>query len=587
MADDSILRSQRRHRRRNRHEMCATSDPDEISTAGIDAYARTASAPTMPGSSLTPHHGRTTNANADDSQQPSQTNSAITYHTYLYAFCAALNSCNLGYDLGVSTNVGPLVQADFGLTDGQLERFLGSLNFWSIFGALLSPVVSDRYGRRRTFAVAAVMFTVGIAVMSLSQSFEVLMVGRMIVGLGVGCGEAIDPMYIAEISPANCRGQLVSWAEAGVAVGVVLGFCSSLLFYGREVDGQWRYMLFLGTLMPLIMLVLVRCVIPESPRWLLCQNQDDEAKAILTKTHPPGTDVDWVVERIKESLEIERAASTAVGWRAILLRPSPAIRRMLLVGVGISIIQQAVGIDAIMFYLLLDIREAGITSELGQTSALIFLGVVKLAFVFVGAHLFDRYGRRPLLLISLLGCAISLIVVSITFTSETHASKAITISALAVYLAFFSSGIGPGNWVVVSEVFATSIRAKAMSVAIFPNRVTATLLASTFLSVANAISWPGFFAMLSGICAFSAIFLAIYLPETKGKSLEDMAVYFAQITSDRSILDVEEKLLCGTCSLELVEPQNDDDDDDGFGGGENGSDEFIDSPPHEQRGIIA
>lgn len=570
--------------------MCATSDPDdETSTAGIGIDACAANAPPPCSSSPTTNrstHHTTNNNNADSQQQLSRTNTkTITYHTYLYAFCAALNSCNLGYDLGVSTNVGPLVQADFGLTDGQLERFLGSLNFWSIFGALLSPVVSDRYGRRRTFAVAAVMFLVGIAVMSLSQSFEVLMVGRMIVGLGVGCGEAIDPMYIAEISPASCRGQLVSWAEAGVAVGVVLGFCSSLIFYGREVDGQWRYMLFLGTVMPLIMLVLVRCVIPESPRWLLCRNRDEEAKIILAKTHPRGTDVDAVVERIKESLEIERAASTAVGWRAILLRPSPAIRRMLLVGVGISIIQQAVGIDAIMFYLLLDIREAGITSELGQTSALIFLGVVKLAFVFVGAHLFDRYGRRPLLLISLLGCAVSLIVVSITFTSETHTSKAITISALAVYLAFFSSGIGPGNWVVVSEVFATSIRAKAMSVAIFPNRVTATLLASTFLSVANAISWPGFFAMLAGICVFSAIFLAIYLPETKAKSLEDMAVYFAQITGDRSILDVEEKLHhCGTCSLELVEPQEE--DGDGFGG-DNESDEFIDSPSHVQNGILA
>lgn len=142
---------------------------------------------------------------------------------------------------------------------------------------------------------------------------------------------------------------------------------------------------------------------------------------------------------------------------------------------------------------------------------------------------------------------------------------------------------------VVSEVFATSIRAKAMSVAIFPNRVTATLFASTFLSVANAISWPGFFAMLAGICVLSALFLALYLPETKGKSLEDMAVYFARITGDRSILDVEEKLHhCGTCSLELVQPQ-----DDGGGGGGGGknctneSDEFIDSPPHVQDGIMA
>lgn len=146
------------------------------------------------------------------------------------------------------------------------------------------------------------------------------------------------------------------------------------------------------------------------------------------------------------------------------------------------------------------------------------------------------------MIVSLLGCGASLVVVSISFMAHSQASEIVTVVALAAYLAFFSVGIGPGNWVVVSEVFATSIRAKAMCAAIFPNRVTATLMASTFLSVANALGWPGFFFMLASICAASALFLYIYLPETMGKSLEEMSIYFAQITGDRSILDVEEKL---------------------------------------------
>jgi len=132
--------------------------------------------------------------------------------------------------------------------------------------------------------------------------------------------------------------------------------------------------------------------------------------------------------------------------------------------------------------------------------------------------------------------------VSGTFVSDSQASKILTILALAAYLAFFSSGLGPGNWVVVSEVFATSIRAKAMSVAILPNRVTATIMASSFLSVAAALSWPGFFLLLAGICVVSCAFLWAYLPETKGKSLEEMSHYFAQVTGDRSILDAEERL---------------------------------------------
>jgi sugar porter (SP) family MFS transporter len=458
----------------------------------------------------------------------------VTKATYLYAFCAALNSVNLGYDLGVSTNAGPLILDDFQLTTKQLELFLGSLNFWSIGGALLSPILSDRFGRRTTLRVAAVGFVLGVTVTALAPSYTVLMVGRMVVGLGVGIGEAIDPMYIAEIAPAHVRGELVSWAEAGVAIGVVLGFASSLLGVG------WRIMLALGGILPLAMLYLATFVLPESPRWLVGKQQEGAARVVLQTIYPQPR-VEDVIDDIHDSIALEQAASHVVGWGA-LLRPSPAIRRMLIVGVGIAIIQQAVGIDSVMFYLAFVLKNSGVTSDLGQTMSLIALGAVKLVFVFVGARLFDHLGRRPLLFTSLLGMAASLVAVAFTFTSTGTSMKVLTIVALATYLAFFSTGLGPGNWVVVSEVFATSIRAKAMMLAVLPNRITATLMASTFLSVANALSWPGFFLTLAGICLVSCIFLYIFLPETKGRTLEDMALTFAEITGDRSILDVEEQI---------------------------------------------
>lgn len=386
---------------------------------------------------------------------------SLTNATKLFALCAALNSCNLGYDIGVSTNAGPQIQAAFALSDVQLEWFLGSLNFWSIFGcALISPVLTDRYGRRCTFLIAAMGFVLGICGMSLSTTFLQLMTARMIVGLAVGCGEAIDPMYISEIAPASHRGELVSWAEAGVALGVVLGFASSLLFYPLiEHDSNttndpyvWRYMVGLGAVLPMVMIGLV-CgnVMPESPRWLLsqaqrlkfqqkkqqehkeedgcltfgplnaCDGKDQtnqveltscsatadilisQARDILRQTHPPGYDVDRVVQEICDSLEVEHAAHQALSWTSILLTPTPSVRRMLLVGVGIAIIQQAVGIDSIMFYMAFVIQRSGVTSELGQILSLILLGTVKLVFVFVGAKLFDHLGRRPLVFTSLIG----------------------------------------------------------------------------------------------------------------------------------------------------------------------------------------
>jgi len=155
------------------------------------------------------------------------------------------------------------------------------------------------------------------------------------------------------------------------------------------------------------------------------------------------------------------------------------------------------------------------------------------------------------------------VVVSGTFVSDHPVSKVVTILALAAYLAFFSTGLGPGNWVVVSEVFATSIRAKAMSVAVVPNRIMSTIMSSTFLSAAHAMTWPGFFLFLAAICLAGALFLYVYLPETKGHSLESMSRYFAEITDDRSILDLEDRM--HQEKLRMEESMMYDENDDGSG----------------------
>ena len=263
--------------------------------------------------------------------------------TYRYCLCAALNSVNFGYDVGVSTSVAPKVQAAFDLSETQLQLFVGCLNFWTIWGcALLSPVVSDRYGRRATFVVAAVGFIVGVLWQATATNYTQLMWGRTLVGLGCGIGEAVDPMYISELAPAEHRGELGSWAEIGIDLGVMLGFSSSILLYAVPDHLEWRFMLGLGAILPTVMIYLCARVMPESPRWLLTQQQDAAARAVLEETYPPGTDVDAMVQDMKESIELER-----VGWSAIC-RPTPAIRRMLLVGIGVATMQQIVGIDAIM-----------------------------------------------------------------------------------------------------------------------------------------------------------------------------------------------------------------------------------------------
>ena len=254
---------------------------------------------------------------------------------------------------------------------------------------------------------------------------------------------------------------------------------------------------------------------------------------------------------IKDALHRELTAGKSMGWDMILF-PTPAFRRMLLVGLGTAVAQQAVGIEAVQYFLVFILNETGIHSRAAQTGILMFLGFIKLMFVVLGGKLFDRKGRRPLFFVSLCGMAAALILLSINFYGDSS-SPGFTIFGLTLYLAFFSVGMGPGAWLIPSEVFATCIRAKAMSVATFLNRATATLMTSTFLSTANAMSWAGFFFLLALVCLIVLVFLFFFLPETKGRSLEDMSIYFAEITGDRKILDAEARITREREAVELAQ----------------------------------
>ncbi|KAL3941282.1 MAG: hypothetical protein SGBAC_004330 [Bacillariaceae sp.] len=485
---------------------------------------------TQPSSRNTTHVGE---HHGDHSGSPFQ----LTRASYVYSICACVNSCNLGFDLGATTNVGPLIEAEFGLTTAQRELFVASINFWAIFGGFLSNWFCDKYGRRRSFIIAALGFIIGSIITGASTSYTYLMIGRMFVGLGVGFGLAIDPLYIAEMTPAAHRGKMVTWAEIGVNVGIVFGLGTAIMFYNVGSSLEWRLILYMGALLPLVMIYLVLNVMPESPRWLVNNGRDSEAKIILQRVYPAGFDADPLIADMKDASERERIADQNVGWGAILC-PTKAFRRMLMVGLGTAIAQQAVGIDSIFYYMNDLIKGAGIESETNQLAILMLLGCCKLVFIVVGGKLFDKLGRRPLLAASLMGMCVSLIIIAFT-------EQGAQIAGMALYLSFYSIGMGPGAWLIPSEIFATSIRAKAMSLATLLNRSFATVVASTFLTTAEAIGWTEYFLMLAGVCLFFTAFIVVFLPETKGRSLEDMTLYFAEITNDKSILDAEATLRKG------------------------------------------
>lgn len=303
-------------------------------------------------------------------------------------------------------------------------------------------------------------------------------------------------------------------------------------------------MLLVGCVCPALMLVLTRTVMPESPRWLVENEREEEAKQVLQKIYDTENDgkVEKVMNEIRDTLELEKKADE-FGWKAILC-PSPAVLRMLLCGLGTAIAQPATGIEVVLFYAMDILSQAGLTNDLAKLGVLIVLGLFKLAFIVVGGYLLDKIGRRKSFFISYSGMCLALLMIGLSFIrNETTSNPVLTVTALIIFLSFFSIAAGPGAWLIPSEVFSNTIRARAMSLTSFSNRLVGSIITSTFLSTVNAIGWGGFYLMMAGSCVAVLVYLYILLPETNGRSIDDMTVFFANLTGDNKILEAESLLI--------------------------------------------
>ncbi|XP_015059603.1 probable polyol transporter 4 [Solanum pennellii] len=440
------------------------------------------------------------------------------------AVFASLNNVLLGYDVGVMSGAILFIQQDLKITEVQQEVLVGVLSIISLIGSLAGGRTSDAIGRKWTMGFAAVIFQIGAAVMTIAPSFEILMVGRILAGVGIGFGVMIAPVYIAEISPTIARGSLTSFPEIFINLGILLGYVSNYAFSGLSAHISWRVMLAVGIL-PSVFIGVALFIIPESPRWLVLQNRVEEARLVLMKTNENDSEVE---ERLAE---IQQAAGTADTdkpvWRE-LLSPSPALRRMLITGIGIQCFQQITGIDATVYYSPTIFKAAGIEDESKLLAATVAVGVSKTAFILIAIILIDKVGRKPLLYVSTIGMTTCLLGVGITLLLMKEGSISIALAILFVCgnVAFFSVGIGPVCWVLTSEIFPLRLRAQASGLGAVGNRMCSGLVAMSFLSVSRAITVGGTFLIFSVISALSVAFVYKHVPETKGKSLEQIELLF-------------------------------------------------------------
>ncbi|CAN6356281.1 unnamed protein product [Urochloa humidicola] len=428
------------------------------------------------------------------------------------------------------------VQADLDVSDGQLEVLIGATSVYSLVGSLAAGWTCDRAGRRRAVAIAAAMFLAGSAVTAAADGYAALMAGQLVAGVACGFGLVVAPVYIAEIAPASSRGFLSSIPEIAINSGILLSYIANFALAGLPAGINWRLMIGIGAVPPFFLAAAAVLAMPETPRWLVLHGHPDDARRVLARTSPGDAD-----RRFMEILtSVKNAGADAAGspppapatrtsvWREILLRPTPAVRRVMLTIVGLQVFQQACGVAALLLYAprVFSHAGAGATSERAVLGATILLGAMKTTAVTVPLFLADRLGRRPMLLASAGGMAASLLVLGLSMSMPPAAAAVASVAAATAFMGAFSLGFGPVLWMYGSEILPLRLRAQGTGIGTAVNRVMSAAVGMSFISMYEKVGMAGSFYIFAAMSAAAWVFVYVFLPETKGRSLEEMEALF-------------------------------------------------------------
>ncbi len=424
-----------------------------------------------------------------------------------------------GYDIGVISGALLFINQTIPMTETELGLIVGAVLGGGLFGTLLAGPISDRFGRRFLILLASVIFIFGITAILAATNFLMLLLARILLGIGVGIVSVAVPLYVAEIVPSEDRGKYVTFFQLLLTFGIVLAYVVDLAFTSSH---NWRGM-FSVLFIPSIILFIGMCILPETPRWLIAKNQLEQAKKILLRIRRSECEVNQDIEAIQHSLK--KTNNKKETWRDLFSRewivPS-------LVAIAIAIFNQLTGINSFLQYAPLILKKAGISSNYISMAGSVGMGLLNFLFTVIAITLIDTLGRRPLLLTGIIGVIFSEIFLSYINYSIPNSSYAGLLSLIGLLFFIMSFAIGPGVvvWLAIAELFPTQIRGKGMAICLFFNSMASTLLATTFLPL---VKWLG---MGSTYCLFAfftmGYFFVVYffLPETKARSLEEIQNYF-------------------------------------------------------------
>ena len=438
-------------------------------------------------------------------------NSGQKNYVLLITSIAALGGLLFGFDTAVISGTTPFIKPYFELDDIWLGWTVSSLLFGCIIGVISAGKPSDIFGRKKTLMAAALLFIISAFGSALATRLSVFILFRIMGGLGVGIASMLSPMYISEISPPDRRGRLVSFNQLAIVIGILLAFISNALLVDTGVN-NWRWMLAVMGL-PALLFFISLFFAPESPRWLVQKGFSEKAGAILGKINGDAA-ASLELQAIEESIKEEKNSGS---FREVF---SPRMRPILIIGVFLCVFSQITGINSIMYYapVIFQSIGAGASSAVFQTA---FIGGGNLIFTFVAISLVDRLGRKPLLIGGVSGMIISLTSIATAFYFQRTEGYIILILILT-YIASFSASVGAVTWVIVSEIFPNKLRSKAMSVSIVSLWIANFLLILVFPLMLNRLGGAAAFLLFDVMCVLLLLFTIFRVPETKGKSLEEL-----------------------------------------------------------------
>ncbi|MBH1932991.1 sugar porter family MFS transporter [Streptomyces sp. AV19] len=429
------------------------------------------------------------------------------------AAVAAIGGALFGYDTGVVSGALPFMEEHFGLTSLGEGVITSALLIGAAFGSLAGGRAADTLGRKKALLWAGAVFIGGAVAVAVAPTVPLMVAARFVLGLAVGSASVITPLYLSEIAPPHIRGRLVSFNSLMIVSGQLLAYVVNAILARWEA---WRWMLGLAAL-PAVALFIGMFFLPDTPRWYISRGRADEAGRVLRRTLP-ADEVEAELGRIEHARALEAGARQGA-WQELR---TPWIRRILLIGVGLAVVQQITGVNAVIYFAPKILESTGLGTNAAIT-ATIAVGAISVIATAIGMTLIDRLGRRPMLMGGLTGMAVSLVALGAAFRlPHSTAVSVLVLGLMVLYMAFMQATLNTGVWLLLAEMFPLKVRGLAMGTAVFVMWMVNFAVALLFPVLLDAAGASVTFWLFAVACVLSFGFCKRWAPETKGMALEDL-----------------------------------------------------------------